>query len=457
MAAVCGRAASLGIRAGEPLAAVRVRIPGLHVADADEAADARALERLAHWLLARYSPLVALDPPDGLLMEARGASHLWGGEARMVADLAKRLGTAGIAARIAIAPTATAARALARHADPPVTLVPPGGLEAAILPLPVAGLGLAPGEAAELRRLGLATIGDLARLPRAAAGRRLGLPLLKRLDQALGHVPEPLPFLAPPRALVANRSFAEPIATAEAIGEAIRDLVAELCCRLAAAGQGARRVDLRLARLDGSEAALRAGTAQPSRDPQHLARLLLIQVEHLDPGFGIERASLSATLAAPLAPEQVGEAEQALEAALDRIAARLGEGALWRPARAMRLLPEQSVARLPPLGPAGPDFPARLPRPARLLDPPETVDAIAMLPDRPPVLFTWRGVRHRVRAADGPERMHGEWWATPAERSLVRDYFIVEDEAGARFWLFRSGDGEDPATGDFRWYLQGLF
>ena len=93
----------------------------------------------------------------------------------------------------------------------------------------------------------------------------------------------------------------------------------------------------------------------------------------------------------------------------------------------------------------------------RLLDPPQPVDAMALLPDHPPVSFTWRRVRHRVRRADGPERIAGEWWRSDAEMQATRDYFRVEDEQGRRFWLFRRGDGEDAATGDLRWFLHGFF
>ena len=113
---------------------------------------------------------------------------------------------------------------------------------------------------------------------------------------------------------------------------------------------------------------------------------------------------------------------------------------------------------MPALGPPRRGtWPADLPRPVRLLDPPQPVDAMALLPDQPPVAFTWRRVRHRVRRADGPERIAGEWWKRAGEMRSVRDYFRVEDEEGRRFWLFRRGDGEDAATGDLRWFLHGFF
>jgi protein ImuB len=92
-----------------------------------------------------------------------------------------------------------------------------------------------------------------------------------------------------------------------------------------------------------------------------------------------------------------------------------------------------------------------------LLDPPQPVEAMALLPDHPPMAFTWRRVRHRVRRADGPERIAGEWWKRGGETRSVRDYFQVEDEEGHRYWLFRRGDGENGITGDMRWFLHGFF
>jgi protein ImuB len=86
------------------------------------------------------------------------------------------------------------------------------------------------------------------------------------------------------------------------------------------------------------------------------------------------------------------------------------------------------------------------------------VDVVAPAPDDPPVLFRWRGALHRVRRSEGPERIAPEWWRAPFETAgllAARDYYRVEDEAGARFWLFRAG----PYGGDAppKWWLHGLF
>jgi protein ImuB len=461
--AVSAAAAGMGVRVGEALAAVRARLPDLVAEPHDEGADAAALLKLGQWACRRYSPLVALDPPDGLVLEAAGASHLWGGEARMLADIAARMAREEIMVRLAVAPTAAAARALARFGRESPAIVPPGGIPEAVSDLPVVALGMAADEAAALSRLGIATVGDLVAIPRAAAGRRFGLQLLKQLDRMMGTAAEAFDWLELPQRLAVKLLFPEPLLSAGPLEEAVRRLVRALVPKLAAAGVGARRLDLAFLRIDGSVSAVRAGLARPSRDPAHLMRLLLMLVEQVDPGFGVEAGVLSVPLAASLAPEPVGAGggDAGFEAAVDRLSVRLGEESVWRAARSPSDLPEASVKRVPAIrqegGRDGPGWPARLPRPVRIIEPPEPIDAIAMLPDRPPVLFVWRGRRHRVRGADGPERVTGEWWADPARASRVRDYFAVEDEAGARFWLFREGDGEDPATGDMRWRIHGVF
>jgi protein ImuB len=82
---------------------------------------------------------------------------------------------------------------------------------------------------------------------------------------------------------------------------------------------------------------------------------------------------------------------------------------------------------------------------------------MAEMPDHAPRRFSWRGRSHTIVRADGPERIEGEWWKRTAERDAVRDYFCVEDEQGARFWVFRRGDGVRPETGDLTWFLHGTF
>jgi protein ImuB len=459
IAAVSAAAEALGLSAGEPLASARARIPTLLVETLDAAGDRRALDRLARWAQARISPLVAPDPPHGLWIETAGACHIFGGEARMCERLIARLDAWGITARAALADTPGAAHALARFAADARSIVPVHATAEALAPLPVAALRLARQDVEALVRLGITSISDLLALPRAALGRRFGLPVLKRLDQALGRAGEPLGYLPHDERLAASIALPEPLATPEALHGLIERLVPLLIQKLLHAGEGALRLDLLFNRLDGSVAAVRAGASAPTRDRAHIARLLHLLVEGVDPGFGIERATLACPHAAPLAPHQLGTASSSTTAAetVDRLIARLGPGRVFAVTPRAGAFPEAAVRRSRALATTGSGWPRHLPRPTRLFDPPERVDAIAMLPDRPPAAFRWRGRRHRVLGADGPERMHAAWWEPGADAAAVRDYFIVEVEDGLRLWLFRAGDGEDPASGDFGWRVHGLF
>lgn len=167
-------------------------------------------------------------------------------------------------------------------------------------------------------------------------------------------------------------------------------------------------------------------------------------------------------LTEPLGARQVGTLGEPpvsdIAGLVDALGNRFGADKLFRAVAVQSDLPERAVRHIPPLAPpSGETWPQHWPRPSRLFAKPEPVETLALLPDQPPVQFTWRGVRRRVKRADGPERVFGEWWRRDAERAAVRDYFMVEDEVGERFWLFRSGDGEDPATGGLSWYLHGIF
>jgi protein ImuB len=455
-------ALALGLRPGLALAEAQARVPNLYVAPADPAAYAAALERLGHWALRRYSPVVAIDPPDGLLIDITGAAHLFGGEEALLGDLLARLKAAGLHARAALAETIGAAHALARFGRDSVAIVVPGETAAAIAPLPVAALRLDPELAGRLHRLGFDTIGALAAIPRAPLALRFGEEPLRRLDQALGRRAEPFQPICPPELIHVRRAFAEPISAPETLARFTGKLVASLCGVLEQKGLGTRRLDLLFYRTDSIIEAIRAGTAKPVRDAARLTRLLTQRLEVVDPGFGVEEMMLSASLAEPLGPRQCDsfghDAEAVLSALVDTLANRPGVAKLYRAAPAESDLPERSVRILAPLAPpAGAAWPAHWPRPSRLLSPPEPVETLALLPDHPPAHFTWRGIRRRVRKADGPERVFGEWWRREEETAAIRDYFMVEDDAGERFWLYRSGDGEDLATGDLRWYVHGVF
>lgn len=257
VSAVDEAAAAEGIAAGMTLADARALHPDLAVAEADFAADAAALARLAQGC-GRYSPWTAPCGPDGIWLDVSGCAHFHGGEDGLAAEVVARLGRLGIAARTAIAGSAGTAWGVARHGGAAAAVVPEGGERAALAVLPVAALRLAPELVTTMTRLGLRRVGDLYPMPRPSLVLRFGAGLATRLDQALGRCAEPLSPLPPPPLRWTRRRFAEPIATAEAIGAAAEGLLAVLCRALAAAGEGARRLVLTCYRVDGTPLRLRS-------------------------------------------------------------------------------------------------------------------------------------------------------------------------------------------------------
>lgn len=456
-------AQAAGLRIGMPASKAQALVPGLAIHDADPDADEIALERLALWALRRYAPIVAADAPDGLVIDTTGADHLHGGEAAMLTDMVERLGASGFAARAAVADTWGAAHALTRFSTGQTLVVPSGEIAQAILPLPIAALRLPAATIDSLRRLGFETIADLGGMPRAALALRFGPEPGRRLDQAFGRVSEPIEPIRPQEIVEVRRNFAEPISAAETISRYTGKLVAELCASLETRGLGARRLDLLFFRVDNRIEAIRVGTAMPVRDTKRLTRLFTDKIETIDPGFGVELMRLAATVAEPLRAKQMisslAEApEPDVSDVIDILANRVGEDRLYRFAPVQSDVPERSVQRIAPMAPdTGEGWPGHWPRPSRLLPRPEPIETVALLPDHPPVTFTWRGVRRRVKRADGPERVFGEWWKRDAELAAVRDYFQVEDENGERYWVYRAGDGEDAATGSHKWFMHGIF
>jgi protein ImuB len=452
-----------GLRVGIPAAKAQAVVPGLIVKDAEPVADARALDRLALWALRHYAPIVATDAPDGLVIDTTGAAHLHGGEDALLKGMVARLAASGIAARAAIADCWGAAHALARYSARPVIVVPPGESSTAILDLPIAALRLPKDMVENLRVLGFERIGELAATSRMPLVLRFGPELVRRLDQAMGDMNEPIEAVHAPDLVEVRRSFPEPIGALETIARYTNKLVRQLCEALEAKALGARRLDLLFHRVDNRIEAIRISTARPVRDAARLTRLLCDKIESIEPGFGIEIMRLTATLAEPLAPQQtvsslIEQPEADISSLIDTLANRVGEQRLYRFATVASDVPERSVCRVAPTAPVTSEaWPNHCPRPSRLLPRPEPIETLALLPDHPPVSFIWRGVRRRVKRADGPERIFGEWWKRDAELFALRDYFRVEDAAGERFWIYRAGDGADAATGSHRWFLHGIF
>lgn len=498
LAAVDDLAAAGGAAPEMPLADARALLPQLQIYPADTAGDGAMLRRLADWAT-RYTPWTARETCEegmnagggaGLWLDIAGCAHLFGGEAALLSDLLLRLERFGYRTRAAIADTPGAAWAVARFIDgrPSMTLekipggrgwiVPSAVSRPALDRLPVAALRLPPAMAAELERLGLYAIGDLLNLPRAGLARRFGGLPLRRLEQALGNIDEPISPVAAAALFRAFWPLAEPVSTADAIAAVLQRLLNDLCRQLKKAQQGVRRLELALYRVDGSLQRLVIGTSRPSRDAAALQRLFSQQIEKIDPGFGIEAMALAAAKAEPLTALQMvlkgrvqpvhhvpersptgaavsaKEDSAALAPLIDTLANRLGFANIRRIVPRESHVPERAVATVAPFADEqATPWPPLPPRPLRLFARPHPIEAVALLPDHPPVMFRWQSRLHRIRRAEGPERIEPEWWRPEDVARRERDYFRVEGEDGRRFWLFR--EGLPPDSG--RWYLHGLF
>lgn len=454
-------ARKLGLRIGMPASKAQALVAGLAMYDADPVGDLAALDKMALWMLRQYSPVVAVDGTDGIVIDTEGADHLQGGEELMVSGMVNRLRGVGVVARAAVADSWGAAHAIARCTSSEWTVVPVSETAESVLGLPIVCLRLAPETVNSLRVLGIETVGQLSAMPRAPLTLRFGPEVGRRLDQLFGRAAEPIDPIRCPEIVQVSRPFAEPIGAAETIAKYVGRLVGQLCSELETRGLGVRRCDLIVHRVDNTIQAIRAGLAKPVRDDKRLIRLLTDRIEQIDPGFGIEKLSLVATWAECLVERQQSSSlieETVVDVTpLVDILGNRGHR-IYRMTPVASDVPERSFQRVGPMSEEmGVDWPSNWPRPSRLLARPEEIEVLAVLPDSPPRTMTWRGKRRRIVRGDGPERVFGEWWLRDAEFHAVRDYYVVEDDSGERFWVYRAGDGVDTTTGSHRWFIHGIF
>ncbi|WP_323810152.1 DUF6504 family protein [Sphingobium baderi] len=460
--AACPLALKLGLRPGMAAAHARALVTDLEVRDAQPEADQAWLDRLALHAIAHWTPTASVACADGLWLDLTGTTHLFGGEARFCRRLLRFLERLGFTASVAIAGTPGAAHALARYGNEAITLLPNGAETQAIADLPLSALRLDPGVLETAARFGLERIADLYPMPRGPLARRLGLPTVRRLDQARGMIAEPIVPVIPFETPHVERRLLEPIGTAEAINQVIGDLVDDLVTLLIEQGLGLRTAQLACQIVDGTEQRIAIGTAKATRDAKHLKRMLAMRVERIDPGLGIETMTLSAPRVEQLRAQTLeaglitGDRAPDIALLVDQLAGRIDPDTPFRLSSHESDVPERAVRRVGPL--ATPKGWPGWKRPVRMLRRPELLsNVVALLPDHPPRRFVWRGSSYRVVVGDGPERIHGEWWRSPQEMWAVRDYFRVEAEGGERFWLFRRGDGVDEQTGNLSWFMHGVF
>jgi protein ImuB len=510
LAAVDAAAARANLISGQNLTDARALVPELEVREIDRAYLEQVFADFADWH-SNASPIVAVHPvaaPYGdLILDITGVAHLFGGELKMLELLVGRLRALGFTVSGAIADTVGAAWALAHYS--PGSIVPKGETEAALAALPIVGLRLEEAQVAGLNQMGLKTIGQLYGRDRRALQARFGETLILRLDQALGRIEERITPRLPIAEYYAERRFAEPIGYMDDVLMTARDLAIQLGLRLEAEGLGAQSFHLLLYRVDHKVMNLTINAGRATRDPSHIAQLFVHRSERLegeyDAGFGIDMIRLAASSLSEVESTQLGAFEvrdgaQDLDRLYDRMTSRLGPLALTRSKFVNTHIPERAAKLEPVIAPTEVD-PEALPdpellRPLRLLPSPEPINVMAEVPHGPPMRIIWRRIAYRILKASGPERIEAEWWRSgrnldvlerpqrgskkrdprddpktdkpkPEEPehvstlaafdplTTVRDYYIIEDDGGRRFWIFRIGlygAAEAP-----RWFLHGFF
>ena len=503
-------AAVRGIRPGQPVRDAHAMCDGLVTRARNDQAEAAFLTVLQRWA-GKFSPWVATEGDDALVVDLTGCAHLFGGEASLLNVVHQDCSDLGLAVRMGLADTRGAAWALARFAgrtagshrsgdaidqearatrsragkrrhwtkggaapvhtpggqDQVHPIAAPGQNYSALSPLPVAALRLEEGVAEQLARLGLRRVGDLLGQPRASLARRFGRGLVMRMDQAMGSAPEPVSPAKPPDHFAVRLTLPEPIGLEADILAGIDRLLPFICKQLRDKGRGARRVRLQAFRSDHDIQSAEAGLARPTHDPERIRPLLAMKLQDIDAGFGIDMLRLEAVQSEPLHTRRAvghldaGQAvnrrlasNTAMDDLIGRIGARVGLDAVTRLHPAESHIPEKTSKVMAAAWSAPHEGEWRHPPTPRplLMWRPEPVGA----PDTPlvPQTFRWRGQTLRRRRATGPERLAPEWWLDdPDWRTGVRDYWVTDTEDGQRLWLFY-GHGGAMSSG---WFCHGAF
>ncbi len=352
--------------------------------------------------------------------------------------------------------------------------------------LPLAALGLDAKTVADMARAGLRRIGDVALRPRAPITARFGALPIARLDELKGLARASIAPRFPPPDFSAERRFASPVQTVEAIELSLRKLADDLVVLLERQAKGARRVELSLYRVDGAVRRIAVGASRPLNEARAIRAPVRRKAREpctrtrSTPGFGVDLMRLACLAAEPLAPvsrrdragargrarprarrshrsperatrRARGDAARRCRSASARArrgrgAGDFGRGAQGRGGGVIASAAGSHPCRSAPFDHGWPgsqpgarngDADARPARPLRLFVRPEPIEALAEVPDGPPLRFRWRRVLHDVAAIEGPERIAPPWWRR--DGGPTRDYFRAEDSQGRRFWLYREG------------------
>ncbi len=478
------------------LSSVEEGAGGLEVVEANPGRDREMLAEQCEWAW-RFTPRVALPPlgsrgrssqsdprarPESLLANITGCGHLFGDDHGLAVAMREDWLERGYRVRIAVAGSPGAAWAIAHAAhwtgqpDDPL-VVTPGRDEQWLRRLPVEALAIDASVARALRELGVHRADRLIDLPASEIKRRFGDQTLWRIDRAVGRVDEPLDCLPMPEPVVAHRDFEEPVSRGDWLEQVLQELVAEVSEGLRSRGRVTWRLVCRVCHEVGQERFGEpgrmkwvTGLAEPGWKVDRLWSLVRLGMQRHRWPRQVTRLEVAAE--GVVVPERSQEtlfdvdAEAACQrmrrgvaSLVERLVSRLGRNAVARPVLRDAVIPE-SVVQLCPV--TGPDWeepshhsdsttnrggmkPSR--RPLRLINGPRAIEAMAVVPQGPPVRFEWEGRAHRVLQYWGPERIVTGWWT---DQQVARDYYRVEIDTGEWYWVFRQLGEED-------WFVHGVF
>ncbi len=359
-----------GLTVGQSLRDAHAMCAHLITRSRNRPAEAGFLAALQRWA-GQYSPWIAPEGENALVLDLSGCAHLFGGEEALLRRVEQDCADMGLSVAVGLADTRGAAWALARYGESDIAadrsgdaiqqearatraraqpsrsssqngvrphpkhharrrhwtrggaapqtveaptetarIAPPGQTYAALTSLPIVCLRLEPTIVAQLNRLGLRRVGDVLDQPRAALARRFGRGLVLRLDQAMGSAPEPVSPTRTPDHFAVRLTLPEPIGLMEDLLAALDRMLPRLCARLGDRGKGARVLRLEVQRIDQEAEVVEVTLARASRDPHRMRPLLEMKLEGIDAGFGIDLLRLEAARVEPLyARNQVGHAE----------------------------------------------------------------------------------------------------------------------------------------------------
>ncbi len=441
---VCNRAADqAGIRPGQKVPAALSLWSELKLLARDTEAEARSLTGLCAWA-EQFTPIVnpvppIADAPAGLRLEIGASLTLFGGASPLATQIQESLSGLGYSHSVATAPNPSAAWLLALTASN-TRITDRRQLAAALSPLPLAVLGMTEKALTRLHGIGVRNLGQCRQLPRGGLARRLGPELLDQLDRAFGDRPDPVELHTPADEFKRQLFLPGEVGEREALLFAVRRLLQELGGQLSARAKAVQGLVLRLTHVVGPDTRVDLALSHPSLDMRECLALLAVRLESivLDRPVVEIGVEIDHTARADLPQMDLFESKLAPDEQWRQVVQRLQVKLGAKSVTALHVEPDYRPERAWGYG-HGEDIEAcAQKRPLWLLEAPQRLSSKAGRPL----------LKGALSIVSGPERIESGWWDG---NDVRRDYFIVENGTGQRFWVYHG------PSHPRRWYLHGIF